>query len=234
MAMQTKVKLLFLLVVAAFGATPLLEAANKQRGTRPESQDQALRSMRDEVAYARLETSNHEAEIQLLRERLENLEDIFSSFRRELSENNLASHARLTEEMGEVENRLLSQEGRHEAIVGDLKQLRDHLNDLSKNLSKLSQQMGALEKQSRQQNDNVAHMQSAMKSLLDAYGANEEPSQVAMAGKSYATYLIQSGDSLEKIAKKHHTTIQAIKELNQLKSNRIMAGQKIKVPAPNP
>lgn len=44
-------------------------------------------------------------------------------------------------------------------------------------------------------------------------------------------YIVVSGDTLSHIAKKHGTTITALKSANQLASDRIVVGQKLKIPA---
>ncbi|MGH8023903.1 MAG: LysM peptidoglycan-binding domain-containing protein, partial [Limisphaerales bacterium] len=46
-----------------------------------------------------------------------------------------------------------------------------------------------------------------------------------------AVYRVKSGDTLTRIAKIHHTTIKAIKELNRLATDRISVGQKLNLPA---
>jgi len=44
------------------------------------------------------------------------------------------------------------------------------------------------------------------------------------------TYKVQSGDTLIKIALNHHTNVKAIRAANNLKSDRIVVGQKLKIP----
>ncbi|HEX6135664.1 MAG TPA: DUF5715 family protein [Longimicrobiales bacterium] len=46
------------------------------------------------------------------------------------------------------------------------------------------------------------------------------------------TYRVNRGDSLWSIARRHGTTVEELKDLNSLKSSRIMAGQVLTVPAP--
>jgi LysM repeat protein len=45
------------------------------------------------------------------------------------------------------------------------------------------------------------------------------------------TYVVKASDNLSKIAKSHGTSIKAIRSLNNLKSDRINVGQKLKLPA---
>ena len=43
-------------------------------------------------------------------------------------------------------------------------------------------------------------------------------------------YKVQSGDTLIKIASNHHTNVKAIRAANNLKTDRIVVGQKLKIP----
>ncbi len=48
------------------------------------------------------------------------------------------------------------------------------------------------------------------------------------------SHTVKSGDTLIKIAAVHHTTVKAIRSANNLKSDRITVGQKLKIPAKAP
>jgi len=60
------------------------------------------------------------------------------------------------------------------------------------------------------------------------------PSAASPAGGGGAgeqTYTVKSGDSLTKIASQFGTTVKAIRSANNLKTDRIVVGQKLKIPA---
>jgi N-acetylmuramoyl-L-alanine amidase len=55
------------------------------------------------------------------------------------------------------------------------------------------------------------------------------------AAPEVITYQVKKGDTLEKIALKHHTTVRSIRTLNHLKSDEpVYAGRKLKVPVEKP
>lgn len=47
-----------------------------------------------------------------------------------------------------------------------------------------------------------------------------------------STYIVKKGDSLSKIAKRYGTSVYKIKRVNRLKSDKILIGQKLKIPEP--
>lgn len=50
------------------------------------------------------------------------------------------------------------------------------------------------------------------------------------ANTDYMTITIKKGDTLYSLSKKYHTTVAALQKLNNLKSSKIIAGKKLKVP----
>ena len=68
--------------------------------------------------------------------------------------------------------------------------------------------------------------------LVPSTTAADSPAKTASAAKAKARgqYVVKSGDSLGRIARAHHTTVSAIKSANGLTSDRIVAGQTLKLP----
>jgi len=56
---------------------------------------------------------------------------------------------------------------------------------------------------------------------------------VAEPANASQTHTVKSGDTLIKIAQVNHTTVRAIRTANNLRSDRITVGQKLKIPAKN-
>ena len=55
-------------------------------------------------------------------------------------------------------------------------------------------------------------------------------SEKEISSNNYLTYKVVSGDSLYSIAKKYNTTVNAIKNLNNITSNLLQIGQVLKIP----
>ena len=86
--------------------------------------------------------------------------------------------------------------------------------------------MISLEQALEQNYKNIESLQSAMSTLAEAFQLKLDPASVSAA----KTYRVKSGDSLEKIAKLHGTTIRALKELNGITSDKIIVGTWLKIP----
>ena len=54
--------------------------------------------------------------------------------------------------------------------------------------------------------------------------------KAATAGHSETLYVVKSGDTLTRIAKTHGTTVKALKSVNGLEGDRLVVGEKLKIP----
>lgn len=78
----------------------------------------------------------------------------------------------------------------------------------------------------------VLDLEGAKRRFIELKVAAPTPTKPAAPKKQQAkTYTVASGDSLWKIANKHSITINALKEANQLKSDRLSVGQTLLIPA---
>lgn len=107
-------------------------------------------------------------------------------------------------------------ESTQQKILTDLRQLSGTSNQLAQSLS-------LLEKQIAHQNERlneVVKLKSTLNNISKAIGST------TISGK---THKVQSGDTLEKIAKRYHTSIEALKRSNGLTSNTIIVGQTLRI-----
>ena len=59
-----------------------------------------------------------------------------------------------------------------------------------------------------------------------------EPTAAAMETAAPTVYTVKPNDNLTKVAKAHGITVKAVRALNNLKTDRLSVGQKLKLPAP--
>lgn len=206
------------------------EAAPRNRYSYDEEQANALREVRDTLYEVRHEVRNHEEELRVLDDRLKNYEVIIDSLRDHVQDSTTASKEMVKGASASVEAKVGALEIVSKSLVNDLKQFQTYTTDSSAALAQSKQKIASLEKIIDAQNQNIEHLQSAVQALLEALQINAPLPAVKSATTAAKTYKVKSGDNLEKIAKANGTTIKALRETNQLASDKIREGQTLKIP----
>lgn len=190
-----------------------------------------LRELRDSVDDLRHEVNNHETEIRMYEEKLSNQETIIDSLRQQLNESLQANKQLLQEAILNIELKITSLETTTKGLVGDLRQFKNYANESSSSLAQYKQKFAELEKVLESQNQNMVNLQAALKALMDAVQVKSGISNIGNTQEgSSKNYHVKSGDSLEKIARNNQTTIQALRELNGLTTDKIKVGQILQLP----
>lgn len=161
----------------------------------------------------RHEVDNHEAEIRMFQERLNTQEVIVDALRQQVRDANDENRELVKGSTILLEDNVLHLGTSVKGITDDLRKLQAHGNDTAKVLNQHKKKMEEIEKK-------MDKLRETLQLVLDA---------LQVSGKE-KVYEVVSGDTLEKIARKHETKIKKIKELNQLTSDRIYVGQKLKIP----
>ncbi len=118
---------------------------------------------------------------------------------------------RVNRQQGEVESSMAK---RVKALEGRLSGIEKKQQAFLKDLRSIAK---AQERAASEHEQQIAQLTKAMDSV------------VKLARHS-TTVTVQSGDTLEKIARREGTTIRALKESNKLKNDIIYAGQKLRLP----
>lgn len=193
-----------------------------------------VKEMRDSLDEIRHEVNNHETEIRMYDEKLKSIEDIIDGLRDQFHETTQAQKEQLKGSSSNLESKLTALDTVSKGLVADLRQFKTHSNDVSTTLGLYKQKITELEKVIEQQNQNIDHLQTAMRALMDALQAKDAVSSKSQSSASNdypaGSYRVKAGDSLEKIARNHQTTVKAIMELNGLSHDRIGVGQLLKMP----
>jgi cell envelope opacity-associated protein A len=101
--------------------------------------------------------------------------------------------------------------------------IKTHAEDTQELLKTFRDKISQLEKTVESLSRNQEILQTAMNSLMDLM-------KVGPLEAGVKTYRVKAGDSLEKIARAHNTTIKTIKALNNLTKDTIVIDQVLKLP----
>lgn len=183
----------------------------------------SVQQMRTDINELRRHVGNLEIEVQQINEKFASIESIVDSIRRQSNDSSMTHKEQLQVSNISLETKISALEFTIKGLLSDLQILKSHLNESSSLQTDYRQQLSKYEKQIATQNQSIEKMQTALKSVMDLLqtGAEEESSEI---------YTVKPGDSLEKIANSHGTTVKAIRDLNQLTIDRIRIGQKLKLP----
>lgn len=209
--------------------------------SRPASEDTgtALRQMRVALSDTRHAINNHETEIRIFEEKLHNQEITFDQFRQELLDGLQAQKDYSRATTINLESKIDFLDNAIKGLTADLKQLKSQSNDSVQVLSQYKQKMLELEKILDAQNEHLKNVEVALNSIMEVLQAKEAAEKasalVDKGGEGCKTYKVQAGDTLEKIAanfstRHHKISVQALKEYNNLSSDRIVVGQTLKIP----
>lgn len=173
------------------------------------------------------EVANHEDEIRMFEEKFKTQEEVIESLRYQLEEALRAMKETIKGQAAALDNRLFQQENSAKGISTSIKAFSA---ESASALADYKNRIVELEKIVAIQNRNIDNLQSALRSLTDAWQESGEGSAASALPISTKVYMVKAGDSLEKIARHNQTTIKKLKEINSLASDQIIIGQKIQIP----
>lgn len=211
-------------------------APNQTRSPSPADDNGALlRQLRTTLADLKNEVHNHEAEIRTFENRLQNQEADFDQVRQQLTDE-VETQKDYTRAINiNLEGKIESLNQILQGVIADLKQLKNQANESVTILGQYKQKLSELEKILEAQNQHTINLEVALNSLVDVWQAKEAAASQIAASKSREvsnskTYKVQSGDTLEKIARAHKVSVQILRDYNHLASDRIVVGQTLKIP----
>jgi LysM repeat protein/outer membrane murein-binding lipoprotein Lpp len=163
--------------------------------------------------------ANHESELQSLDAKLQNLEEMIDTIRQQQH-----SHAKDLQDSFQRSGR--QEEAKLILLEGQLKELSAQLTPLRTATEGTALQIQRLEKSLTAQEAHIQSLQNSMKALVALL---DDPEEGAVD-----IYQVKSGDSLDKIAQRQKVSVKSIKELNGLTNDKIIVGQKLRIPRKEP
>jgi LysM repeat protein len=146
-------------------------------------------------------------ELSLFQERALSLEKTLSVLKQEIKAPSSADKT--------LERRVTTLEKGGEALVSDLKSLKNYIHETNTTVTQCLTQLGKVE---RQLTCDIQTLKSSIQSML------------ALLQGEGRTYIVKPGDSLGQIALEQKTDIKTLKQLNNLSSDTIFSGQRLTLP----
>lgn len=180
----------------------------------------AIDELRLELSELRHSLSSARVEVQLLEEKL-NDQDVKHSLGSQNSAKDQNRYNQLALQVAMLEKKISQLETTREQVVHDLHELAAHMGDYQQKLSVCEERISS----ASHRLDEVHQLKGTLTHISRAMQGQSG------VGESVTLYRVMPGDSLERIAKNHHSTVEVIKKLNGLVQDKIRVGQEIRVPS---
>lgn len=155
------------------------------------------------------------AQMQVFDARIKHYEDVLAALKKQDVVRQQQKIDQLTQEFASLEKRWNGVEKRSEEIS----QLITHSKEMAAALSQCKSRLEELEKEilaGERKFEELAKVKGNLETLARSFGK---------------VYKVRPGDSLEKIAKTHRTSVERIKKANAMEQDLIVVGQEIKIPS---
>jgi LysM repeat protein len=196
-------------------------------------QESAFQSVRADLEELKHRLHNFEVDLRIVTERLVDQDGNSHQRQEEVVQETMMRHQEVSKRVATLERKqgILAKSG--EAAVGDIQNLRTHANRSTESLQQFERAVGQVgqrvKKLELQLNKEVAGLKAAAETLLRAV-ENPQEFQANSWSKRGNSYKVISGDTLERIASRHDTSVEAIKLRNHLSSDLIVIGQELELP----
>ncbi len=181
---------------------------------------------KEQIVQLKHQVTALQTELEMLQERLNYQDGDLNHIRQELDQ---VSHTstQYVEQMANLEAATTTMEQDVANVCKDNEKCQ-------KVLVQFQNQIRQIEKNTEIQGQNVRNLEKAVHALVELMQKNDRNNYSPRIGLNSSVtppmHVVKEGDTLEKIARQHNTTIEAIKEANGLVNDRIIAGKKLKIP----
>jgi chromosome segregation ATPase len=211
-----------------------LNAAPKRFITKAEKSRSAIDEIHTLIDDVRYESANHEAELRCFEEKLNNQELALDSLWKQMNDSSQNSREQVKNNIKSVQDQVATIESKAEKASTDVQQLKKHANESTDTLGQYQKKIASLEKAIDVMGQNIEHMHSALKSLMDALHIKDVAIEIEKPSFNGGgnTYRVKAGDSLEKIARRNNVSLHKLREANNITGGKdlIIVGQSLKIP----
>ncbi len=182
--------------------------------------EMSLHKVRTEVDEIKHDLNTYEIEHHVLEGKLIDQEQTIANLKKQILELNQTKLEALSSEIQSVNKQVALLGKKQEKILGDIRQLSAHANETTTALSQYKEKITYFEKA-------IALQEEQVRNIIKRKGELEQLSSLT---SNIRYYVVQTGDSLEKIAREHGTSVEVIKRANGLEDDLIVIGQRLRLP----
>lgn len=179
----------------------------------------SLHKVRTEVEDIKHELNTYEIEHHVIEGKLIDQEQTIVSLKQQIGELKSGKLDSFVQELQNLEKKLQQVAKKQDKIVADIRQLSSHANDTTTALSQYKEKIAQFEKSIQGQNLQLQEITKIKEGITKLAESSH--------GK---TYTVKPGDSLEKIARDHRTTVEELKKLNKMTTDLIVIDQLLNLP----
>ncbi len=179
----------------------------------------SLHKVRTEVEDIKHELNTYEIEHHVIEGKLIDQEQTIASLKTQVAELKSGKLDSFVQELQNLEKKLQQVSKKQDKIVTDIRQLSSHANDTTTALSQYKDKIAQFEKAIQAQNLQLQEISKIREGINKLAQAETEK-----------TYIVKGGDSLEKIARDNHTTVDELKRINKMTTDLIVIDQLINLP----
>jgi LysM repeat protein len=213
-------KKLIVLCIAALplACSPLKSSPNDEK----HQLELTLHELQTNLDDVRHDLNCFQTELQILDGRIKYYENALSNLKQQDIEKQQSKIDLLSQQVSAFEKKIGSLESTHDSGVQDLQQLTSHANETRAALSQFKNRIAELEQEIQSQNrrfEQVAKLKGQLENLSKNTSASDKK-----------IYKVRPGDTLDKIARFHQTSVERIKKANDLNQDLIVVGQELMIP----
>lgn len=200
----------------AVSCSPLKSSPNEEK----HQLELTLQRMQTNLDDVRHDLNCFQTEMQILDSRIKYYENALAGLKQQDLEHQQSKLEELSHQMAALEKKISAMESTHTTGVQDIQQLTSHANETAAALTQFKNRITELEQEIQNQNrrfEEIAKLKGHFEGLTKHFSSSAEKK----------TYKVRPGDTLDKIARFHQTSIEKLKKINNLDQDLIVVGQEL-------
>jgi LysM repeat protein len=205
-----------------FASTLLLSSCSMIGSSPKEEKHQlelTLHRIRTELEEIKHDMTSYQMQLQIIEGKIAAEDELIALLKERFQDAQRSSWSQLEYQISLLEKKSKSLESLQELLQNKIESLNHYASDTTKALSQYREKLKDLEKV-------IASNQESIETI-------KLKKPILKPDRPTKSYTVRAGDSLEKIAKLHETTVEELKKLNQLHHDLIIVGQELLVPTPH-